>query len=293
MKILLLGAKGQVGSECELLFRASGFDVLPLSRQQLDFADIRALEQQVTEAKPDIVVNACAYTAVDKAETEQGLAQQINATSVEALASVCEQIGAILLHLSTDYVFDGQATTPYTEDMPANPLGIYGSTKYAGEQAIIQRMEQFIILRTSWVFGLYGNNFVKTMLRLGQEREQLSVVSDQWGRPTYAKDIAQVIVDLIKHYQHHQSLPWGIYHCCNAGETTWHKFAVSIMQLGLEYKVLSKPVQVNPIPAVDYPTPAPRPAYSVLNTGKLEALVGPMPDWDSSLNSFFQELTSK
>ena len=274
MRILLIGASGQVGSECDALLHSLTADYLALSRQQLDFADTQALRRQLVSFNPEVVVNACAYTAVDQAQTQQALAEQVNAQSVAILAQTCHEIGAILIHLSTDYVFDGQAQVPYTEDAQAKPLGVYGATKYAGEQAIVASMKQFVILRTSWVFGLQGHNFVKTMLRLGRERDQLAVVNDQWGRPTYAADIARVIVSIIERYQRKNGqLEWGVYHCCNGGETSWYAFAQSIMEQGLRYGLLSRLPEIAPIPSVDYPTPAPRPA----SPGRRRCRTAPSP----------------
>lgn len=287
MRVMLFGAAGQVGSECAILLEQHGYDVIRATRQEVDFGQPDNVSAFVRQDLPNIVVNACAYTAVDKAESEGELANLINHSSVAALAEVCAEHSIPIIHLSTDYVFDGTATEPYIETSPTHPLGVYGRTKLQGEQALIRHWHQHIILRTSWVFGSHGNNFVKTMLRLAAERDELNVVNDQRGCPTYAGDIARVILVFIQLYEKRQPIEWGVYHCVNQGETTWYDFAeVIIQEACLRGILVNRPV-IKPISSVEYPTPAARPMYSVLNTDKLEAVIGTiMPSWRTGVALF-------
>ena len=292
VKILLFGANGQVGSACQSLFSSVGacadtaqaIELITLTHKHADFAFPENVLAAVLENAPDIVVNACAYTAVDKAEAESELAYAVNAKSVEALGRACQQLGIPCIHISTDYVFDGSAQGPYSEASNVAPLGVYGGSKYEGERLLQLATEKVIVLRTSWVFGLQGNNFVKTMLRLGAEREELGVVADQRGCPTFAGDIAMVIGELIAKYRDENTLAWGVYHCSNSGSCSWYDFAQTIFSQGVEQGLLAKEPVVNPITTDQYPTPAKRPANSVLNCAKLEQLLGrDMPHWRSGL----------
>jgi dTDP-4-dehydrorhamnose reductase len=284
MRIMLFGARGQVGTDCAKALKAQGYELLALSRQEVDFSDVKQLVHAVESYNPDIVVNACAYTAVDQAEVEIALADQINHISVKALAQACVKVNAFLIHISTDYVFDGVAKEPYIESSLVNPLAVYGRTKLAGERVITNAMSQYIILRTSWVFGKSGNNFVKTMLRLAGERDQLSVVSDQFGRPTYVGHIVTVILSLVERYESGEKFPSGVYHCSSRGEVSWYAFAKAIFDMAHDKGILEVVPNVEAIPSTDYPTPAPRPMYSVLDTTKLEQLLGKeMPSWQDGL----------
>jgi dTDP-4-dehydrorhamnose reductase len=287
MKIALFGAAGQVGSDCEKALLSEGYQVLSLTRMDVDFANPEDVAKKVAQLSPDFVVNACAYTAVDKAEDDVALADAVNHQSVMSMAKACADLSIPLLHLSTDYVFDGNGNRPYKEDDTVNPLGVYGETKLAGEHAIQQNMKQYIILRTSWVFGENGNNFVKTMLRLASERDQLSVVDDQFGRPSYAGDIVEVILAFVNRYCDDGNLPWGIYHCSSEGETTWYGFAKAIFEKAEELGVIQQKPELSPIPSSQFPTPAPRPAYSVLSTEKLSSVIGgSLPAWEEGLAKF-------
>jgi dTDP-4-dehydrorhamnose reductase len=290
MRILLFGAAGQVGSDCAVALMSKAYDLVAISRADVDFADAEKVADIVVRYRPAVVINACAYTAVDKAEAEPVLAEQVNHLSVASLASACNAVSALLIHLSTDYVFDGRASKPYDESSPVNPLGVYGKTKLLGEQSVIKIARQYIILRTSWVFGKNGNNFVKTMLRLAGEHKELSVVSDQVGRPTYVGHIVDVIVALVERYDRQAVIPCGVYHCSSHGEASWHQFAKRIFDLAYRQGILSQLPVLNAIPSSSYPTPVPRPIYSVLNTKKLEALLGwPMPSWHDGLADFFAD----
>lgn len=296
-KVLLFGAHGQVGSECLLQFQQQDWLVQALTRNEVDFCHPDAIYEAILNIRPDIVVNACAYTAVDKAETEADIAHAVNADSVAVMAKACAQLGIPTIHISTDYVFSGEAAAPYKEDDAVSPLGVYGTTKLLGEQQLGLHNPQHIILRTSWVFGAHGNNFVKTMLRLAARTDEngnpmpLSVVADQRGCPTWAGDIATVITKLAARYQTEQTLPWGVYHCTGQGECTWYDFARAIFEQAKTQGSLSVIPPVQPITTDQYPTPAKRPAYSVLDGAKLALLRGePMPHWGNGLSQMLKSV---
>ena len=278
-KILLTGITGQVGQELQETLTSVG-EVVGLSRQELDLTRPEKIEQKIVEINPDIIVNAAAYTAVDKAETESELAIAINADAPKAMAEAANKIAATIVHISTDYVFDGTNHTPYKEDDATKPLGMYGKSKLLGEVGIKQICDQHIILRTAWVYGCLGHgNFVKTMLRLGVEREELRVVADQIGSPTWAYDIAVAITQLISH-----EVTPGTYHFTNSGVASWYDLAIAIFteaeKLGFPLKIK----QVLPITTADYPTPAQRPSYSVLSKVKFSQTLGIYPPyWRDSL----------
>jgi dTDP-4-dehydrorhamnose reductase len=289
MKVMLFGAGGQVGSDCAQALLDAGYEVYALTREDADFAKVQSAANKVDELKPDIVINACAYTAVDKAEDEKELADLVNHQSVAEMASACEGLAIPLIHLSTDYIFDGTSKQAYSEDDKVNPLGVYGATKLAGEKAIQLNSSRYIILRTSWVFGEHGNNFVKTMLRLAATRNELKVVDDQFGRPSYVGDIVAVILFFVARYQADKSLPWGVYHCCSEGQTSWYGFAQTIFELASESGLIGSKPAVLPIPSIEYPTPAPRPACSVLSTDKLSGVMGTsLPHWREGLLKFLR-----
>ncbi|KDR57552.1 dTDP-4-dehydrorhamnose reductase [Arthrospira platensis] len=291
MRILLTGKNGQLGSELQPLLTPLG-EVFAVGRDTLDLAKPDAISSLMAEIKPHIVVNAAAYTAVDKAETETDLATAINGIAPGILAAESQRINAKLIHVSTDYVFDGTQSHPYVETDPTNPLGQYGASKLAGEQAILATDANYAIIRTAWVYGAGGTgNFVKTMLRLGREREELRVVMDQVGTPTWTGDLATAIVQLIPQLNSETS---GIYHYTNSGVTSWYDFAIAIFE---EAKLLGVPLkiqQVIPITTAEYPTPARRPAYSVLNGKKLATLLGNHPpQWRSGLRTMLKTLINQ
>ena len=289
MKILLTGITGQVGGELQQSLASLG-EVVGVGRERLDLAQPESIRQVVREVKPEAIVNAAAYTAVDKAETEPELATAINAIAPKILAQEAQQLGATLVHVSTDYVFDGQKNTPYTEEDTPNPLGVYGQTKLAGEAGVREACEDSIILRTAWVYSAGGKNFAKTMLRLGAEREELRVVADQVGTPTRAKDIAQAIGRLLQIRTENAQSTTNIYHFTSSGVASWYDFAVAIFE---EAKSLGFPLQVQrvvPITTLEYPTPAKRPAYSVLAGQKIAAVLETNPaHWRESLRQMLRE----
>ncbi|ESA33014.1 dtdp-4-dehydrorhamnose reductase [Leptolyngbya sp. Heron Island J] len=286
MKILLLGCQGQVGQELQLTLPSLGA-VVAWDRTHLDLTNLESIVPAVVNQQPDVIVNAAAYTAVDKAESEPDLAHQINTAAPEKLAQAATVCGASLVHISTDYVFDGQQNRPYQPEAETNPLGVYGHSKRDGELAIQANTEQAVIFRTAWVYGAKGkSNFVKTMLRLGAERDELGVVYDQVGTPTWAYDIAQAITMLIPHLQNN----FGVYHYTNNGAASWYDFAVAIFE---EARKLGHPLQlshVQPIPSEQYPTPTPRPAYSVLAGDKIAKVINQTaPHWRASLRKMLKE----
>ena len=284
-RILLTGADGQLGHELQQTLAPLG-EVIALTRQELDLSQGEQIRQLVQQVRPSMIVNSAAYTAVDKAESEVELAQVVNGTAPKIMAEEAEKIGALLLQVSTDYVFDGQKNAPYLETDPTHPLSSYGKSKLAGEVGIQQVTDNYLILRTAWVYGVYGKgNFVKTMLRLGQDREELRVVADQVGSPSWAKDIAEAIAQLL------QSETTGIYHFTNSGVVSWYDFAIAIFE---EARALGFPLKVQrviPITTADYPTPAVRPAYSVLSGKKITETLGDYPPyWRDSLRKMLKQL---
>lgn len=280
-KIMLVGKNGQVGWELCRTLAALG-KVVALDRQQLNLSSPEQIRQRVREVRPNLIVNAAAYTAVDKAEEEPALAMAINGIAPGILAEEAKEINAAIVHYSTDYVFDGTKTNPYTEEDEPNPLNVYGKTKLAGERAIQAAGVPFLILRTSWIYSLRGKNFLLTILRLAQEREELRVVDDQVGSPTWSRTIAEVTAQVLAQGYLTLSEKRGIYHITAGGQTSWCGFARSILAqvsgTGLRYKKLI------PIPTSEYPAPARRPAYSVLSNDKLNKEFGLVtPNWQHIL----------
>ncbi|MBE8994098.1 dTDP-4-dehydrorhamnose reductase [Microcystis aeruginosa] len=286
-KVLLIGAKGQVGQELQVTLQSLG-EVISIGREELDLTNSEKISQLIREIHPDYLVNAAAYTAVDKAETEPDLAYAINAIAPKIMAESAEKIKAKFLHISTDYVFDGRKNTPYLETDLTNPLGVYGQSKLRGEEEIKTVNSQAIILRTAWVYGSYGkSNFVKTMLRLGKEREELKVVFDQVGSPTWSKDIATAITQLLINVDN----PTGIYNFTNSGVASWFDLTKAIFE---EAKISGIPLKIQrviPITTAEYPTPAVRPAYSVLSGQKISQQLGYIPPyWRDSLKAMLNQL---
>ena len=285
MKLLLLGGNGQVGRELRRSLAALG-EVVVATRDgesgdlSVDFDRTELLAALIQGVAPDVVVNAAAYTAVDKAETEVDAAFRINAEAPAAIARACSAANALLVHYSTDYVFDGQATRPYREDDATAPLGVYGASKLAGENAIRDSGARHAILRTAWVYAAHGKNFLLTMLRLAGEREELRVVADQFGAPTPAAWIADATAELLRH----GVAGSGTWHLTAGGETHWCEFAKAIIDEAHALGLLQRKPRVLPITTAEYPTPASRPAYSVLDTTRLQRDFGIVPpDWRDGL----------
>ncbi|WP_335986086.1 dTDP-4-dehydrorhamnose reductase [Spongiibacter tropicus] len=277
MRVLLTGANGQVGRCVQDVFAGSIHDLKPMDRGALDITDSAAVSRAVKAVRPDIIINAAAYTAVDKAESEPERAYAINVTGSANLAEAASEIGALLIHISTDYVFDGKASIPYVEDHPTNPQCVYGRTKLQGEAEIQIRCNKHIILRTAWVFSEYGNNFLKTMLRLGQERDELGIVDDQRGCPTYARDIARAVFSICEQYSYGRE-ELGIYHFCGNEEVSWYQFADLIFQCAFRVGSIKKVPATKPILTQDYPTPALRPAYSGMSVIRFKSSYGVVPN---------------
>ena len=287
--ILITGAAGQVGNEFRFLATAHPqFDFIFTDVAQLDitnFVETLAFFEQHT---PQYVVNCAAYTAVDKAETDVALATKINVNGARNLAKACQATGATMFHLSTDYVYHNNQNTPFKEGDRTSPKGVYAKTKLRGDLAALKFCERAIVLRTSWVYGSFGNNFVKTMLRLGKEREQLNVVFDQIGTPTYARDLARAVLKVIQKIENQGIEPnilRGVFHYSNEGVTSWYDFTKAI------FDIRGMTCQVNPIESIQYPTPAARPPFSVLNKAKFRETFGlSIPHWHDSLIACLKEL---
>jgi dTDP-4-dehydrorhamnose reductase len=274
--ILLTGASGQVGFELARTLSTHG-TVVACDRARLDLADADAIVALVRATRPQLIVNAAAYTAVDRAQSEPALAQAINATAPGVLAEEARRIDATLIHFSTDYVFDGAASTPYDEQAPTRPLGVYGQTKLAGEQAIAAAGATNLIFRTSWVYGMRGGNFLLTMRRLAVERDELRIVADQIGVPNWSRTLAEAIATLVGRGVPALAEHAGVYHLSATGPTSWYEFARAIVG------DVPRP-RVVPITTAEYPTPAKRPAYAVLSTAKFERNFGfSLPPWRESL----------
>jgi dTDP-4-dehydrorhamnose reductase len=284
VKILVTGKNGQVGS-ClvKLLEAQTKLEYLALDREQLDITNALQVNKIVSAFKPNIIVNAAAYTAVDKAEQEPELANAINRDGALNLALAANKVNAAIIHISTDYVFDGKGVESYTESAVTSPQSEYGRSKLAGEHAVAQACEKHIIIRTAWVFGEHGNNFVKTMLRLAKTRDTLGVVADQFGGPTYAGDIASTILKIAKQiFADYQA--YGVYHYSGFPYVSWHAFAEFIFNSAREQGVLSKTLNVKPIITQDFPTAAKRPANSRLNCDKIHNAFGiQQSDWQAAL----------
>ena len=271
MRVAIIGTTGQLATE--LHRQSSGVPVQLIAARRVDVSDATAIGMLLDELEPSLVINASAYTAVDKAEQERERAFAVNATGPRNLARWCSTHSATLIHVSTDYVFDGGKPSSYVETDPTAPLNVYGESKLAGELAIAQELEQHLIFRTSWVFSAHGNNFVKTMRRLAHERDELRVVADQRGRPTSAADLAGAIWRVVNEALLSSGPSrWGTYHLANAAAVNWFAFAEAIVELEAPFS--SRRPKVTPIPATEYPLPAKRPANSVLDTTRFEATFG-------------------
>lgn len=282
MRILVTGANGQLGNEMQVLAKENLQHTYCFTDiQELDICDKDAVEAYITEKQIELVVNCAAYTAVDKAEDNPELCDKLNHVAPGILARAAQAQGAGIIQVSTDYVFDGTAHIPYTEDAPTCPNSVYGSTKLAGEQEVLKLCEKAVVIRTAWLYSIYGNNFVKTMIRLGQERETLGVIFDQIGTPTYAHDLARAIYAIIN-----KGLERGVYHFSNEGVCSWYDFTVAIHRMaGIDT------CKVSPLHTADYPAKAPRPHYSVLDKTKIKTTFNiEIPHWEESLRNCILQL---
>lgn len=282
MNILVTGANGQLGNEMRVLSEEHPrYTCFFTDVHELDICNEPAVHEFVRSNRIDLIVNCAAYTAVDKAEDNQALCDELNHLAPGYLAAAAEACGAALIHVSTDYVFDGTAHLPYTEEMPPSPASVYGATKLAGEQVVMKKCSRAMIIRTSWLYSSYGNNFVKTMIRLGNERDTLGVVFDQIGTPTYAYDLASAVFAVIE-----RGVVPGIYHFSNEGVCSWYDFAWVIHRLaGITT------CRVNPLHTDEFPAKAPRPPYSVLDKAKIKKTFGiDIPHWEASLAACIEKL---
>jgi len=293
MKLLLTGKNGQVGFELQRTLGVLG-EVIAIDSDDCDLADEAAIRRIVRDIRPDVIVNPAAYTAVDKAESEATLAQAINTRAPNVLAEEAKSLDALLVHYSTDYVFDGTKDGAYKETDPLNPTSVYGATKLAGERAIEASCPRHLILRTSWVVGVHGGNFAKTMLRLACERDALNVVADQFGAPTSAALLADLTAHLVRQAQREpNTYPYGLYHAVPAGETSWHAYASHVIERA---RAAGKPIRVapdaiKPITTPDYPTPAKRPLNSRLDTQQLRETFGlHLPDWKLGVDHILDQI---
>lgn len=279
--ILITGANGQLGSEFQKRTFSLLDEIFYTDVEELDITDLKAVISFIERHDIDTIINCAAYTAVDRAEEDREKAVKVNRDAVANLAKAATKLGCLLIHISTDYVFDGNHDVPYTEKDPVNPQTVYGQTKLEGEQAIKSSGCMYLIIRTAWLYSGFGNNFVKTMLRLADERKEINVVNDQWGTPTYAGDLADAIIRILERNE----LPEleGIYHYTNEGVCNWYDFAKEIIELS------GKDCIVRPISTEQYPTKAKRPAYSVLDKTKIKKVFDlEIPDWKDALKRFFE-----
>lgn len=281
MKVLVTGVTGQLGYDVARELEKRHIEYKGTGSREMDISDTAAVERVIKDYHPDAIIHCAAYTAVDKAEDDYGRAMDVNAKGTLAIAKAAKEIDAKMLYISTDYVFNGQGTEPFTVDAATAPLNVYGLTKLFGEEAVQMELSKYFIVRISWVFGKNGNNFIKTMLRLGQTHEELTVVSDQWGSPTYTADLAPLLCDMIS------TDAYGIYHATNEGITNWAEFAAYIMEQA------HLPCKVRPIPSSDYPTKAVRPLNSRLDKSSLDkAGFSKLPDWKDALRRYLKEIAT-
>jgi dTDP-4-dehydrorhamnose reductase len=285
MKVLVCGKEGQLAWELANTV-PSDIEFFCLGRAELDIANAAAVNQVLHTYQPDVVINTAAYTAVDKAESEQAAAYAVNETGAANVAQACKDNGVRLLHVSTDFVFDGSRTTPYQTDDAVNPLGAYGASKLAGDKSVQAILPESVIVRTAWVYSVHGNNFVKTMLRLMAEKPQLGIVYDQVGTPTWAAGLARWLWAIVAKPQVR-----GMYHWTDAGVASWYDFAVAIQELAIEKGMLTQCIPVLPIPASAYPTPAKRPSFSVIDKTTAEAAADMLTvHWRKQLSNMLDEL---
>ena len=296
MKILVLGRDGQLGqclseqlSSSVLDSHTASLTTLLFAKSECDLSDFNRVRKVFLKHTPDVVINAAGYTAVDAAEENAELADILNHKAVSLLAKLCYEFDSVLIHISTDYVFDGRGNTPYLENAPTAPQGVYGATKLLGEQAVAASECKHIIIRSAWIFSEHGGNFLKTMLRLGGEREHISVVDDQLGTPTYAQDLARAVVATLP-YIDSNSCPWGIFHYAGKSVVSWFGFAQQIFSSARSLG-LKTPDKLSAIPTSEYPTPAPRPAYSALNSKLFtESFAIEASDWRTGINKTLAKL---
>jgi dTDP-4-dehydrorhamnose reductase len=292
--VLVIGSQGMLARDLLARLAGSRFTALGCGHAELDLTRPEQVHAGLAAIVPRLVVNCAAYTAVDSAEQQAERAFAVNREGTAHLADACRSLDIPLIHISTDYVFDGCATLPYREEDRANPLGVYGRSKWEGEEALRARLDRHLIVRTSWLYGVHGDNFVKTILRLARECEQLRIVADQFGCPTWTGDLANALLTMTEEiFADPSTIHWGTYHCCGVGHTTWHGFAEAIIEAARQRETL-KVLQLIPISTAEYPLPAPRPAWSVLDCGKIARYFGITPrDWRLALADMIDALYSR
>ncbi|PES17451.1 dTDP-4-dehydrorhamnose reductase [Bacillus cereus] len=279
MKVLVTGAKGQLGQDVLCLLENQPWEVFGFGREELDITNEEQVREKVLAIKPNIIIHTAAYTQVDQAESDEETAFKVNAEGTKYLAQAAEAVEAKFCYVSTDYVFDGTNNEPYKTNDETNPQTIYGKSKLAGEQYTSEYCSKYFVVRTSWVFGLHGNNFVKTMLRLADERSELEVVNDQFGSPTYTNDLARFIIELV------ETNKYGIYHASNSGVCSWYEFAKEI------FRQSNRSINVNAISTAEFQRPAQRPAYSVLEQKKIaEQGLIMLPNWKEALGRYLSKM---
>jgi dTDP-4-dehydrorhamnose reductase len=291
MNILVTGCRGMLGQDLVPCFRRAGFDMHCADIAEMDITKAKLVLDYVGSTEPDLVMNCSAYTAVDHAESEQEAAFAVNRDGAANLAAACVKIGIPMIHLSTDYVFDGQGSVPYREDDPQNPIGVYARSKWEGEESVRIKLDRHIIVRTSWLFGVHGNNFVKTILRLSAERDEVKIVSDQRGCPTWTIHLSDGLAAIAERIRSdHEAVAWGTYHYCGRDDTTWYDFAIDIIKKARLYKEL-RVSEIVPIRTSEYPTSAKRPMYSVLDCGRIRREFGvEQKEWKEGLKAVIKEL---
>ena len=301
IRILLTGVSGQVGAELLPLLQPFGAVIAP-TRSDLDLSDAAAIRRFVKDVEPHWIINPAAYTAVDKSESEPELAYAINAGAPRALGDAAAEMGIPVIHFSTDYVFNGSGITPWSETDATGPLGVYGASKLAGEQGLAASGATYLVFRTSWIYGSRGKNFLLTILRLARQKEELRIVDDQHGAPTWSRDLARVIVTVMKRVSNQAAesdssiqdavrAVQGVYHAAGSGETTWFGFAQEFLRLAAAARRHAKMARLAPIPTHEYPTPARRPANSRLNCSRLQQVFGvTMPKWQESVAAVVSEV---
>lgn len=292
--MLVIGSKGMLARDLLSRWAQTGLHAHELDLPELDITKLDHVASALEALAPGLVVNCAAYTAVDKAESEPDLAYGVNRDGPANLADCCESLEIPLIHISTDYVFDGSAKVPYKETDPVNPLSVYGRSKWEGEERVRTRLKEHVIVRTAWLYGVHGHNFVKTILALARERDEIKVVADQYGGPTWTGDLARVLVEVARAaMQRRREDIWGTYHFCGAGVTTWHGFAEAIVDKARERERL-RVARVIPITTREYPTPAHRPAWSVLDCHEMGRVFGITPPaWQSGLDEMMEELHTR
>lgn len=289
MKIIVTGSDGQLASDLIPALQVARFTTVGVDIEDLDITDRDKVFDFVKEAKPALIINCAAYTLVDKAEIEKDKAFKVNSEGAINLALAAKRAGAPLIHVSTDFVFDGEKNIPYTEKDPVNPLSTYGSSKLKGEAGVRDALIEHMIVRTSWLYGTSGHNFVKTILRYASEREFLRVVYDQTGGPTWTEDLSHALVRIVKAYNEDGRLDYGVYHYSNEGVASWYDFAVAVIELAVEAGINIRCKRIEPILTTEYPTPAKRPPYSVLDKRKIKATFGiAVPHWRASLKEMIK-----